>query len=573
MKRLLCLWVTIVAAFLHGCGGNNTIADDTGGGGAGGGGGGGQVPEETVVLMGNGTGAGFQEGMMLVAVPTLAAGGSTSLTVTFVNSTGGVVGSLYTQEVTVTFSSNCLASGLANINGGPGQTATTSTGILTVTYSATGCSGDDVITGTATVNGVNLTATGSVNVASATVGSIEFISADPTKVGLRGTGGAGISETSTVSFRVVDSTGGPVAGAEVDFTLSTTVGGIDWSPQSGVISGADGRVQTVVTSGTVATSVRVTATVVATGISTQSSQLVVTTGVPDQDSTSLAVSCNNIEGLVLDGTDVDVTVRMSDRFNNPVPDGTAVTLTTEGGSIAGSCFTATTGGQSGVCSVTWTSQNPRPANGRSTLLASAIGEESFTDANGNGYFDDADSWTDLDEAFRDDNENGAYDFGEVFVDFNKDFTYTVGDGQFNGLLCGGPGNPGEPTDTMGRCSLTQETLTVSQSNVIIMSGSTAVISDDVGGVLTGTGSVNFYVRDVNGQPMPAGTTISADTSNGNLTQPTEYTVPCQTSDDPADLQYRFNIESDGAAPVSGTLTLTVTTPSGLQTVYFITVND
>lgn len=570
MKRLLFLGVTLLAGLLHGCGSDNSLADAPQDGGAGGDGGGGTDPADIVILMGNGTGAGFQEGLIDVAVPTLAAGGSTSLTVTFVTSVDGVLGPLYTQDVTVTFSSTCLASGLANINGGPGPTASTNTGILTVTYGATGCSGDDVITATASVDGGILSATGTVNVASSTVGSIEFISATPTKVGLRGTGGAGIPETSTVAFRVVDSTGGPVAGAEVDFSLSTTVGGIDWSPKTGVVSGADGRVQTVVTAGTVATSVRVTATVVSTGVSTQSSQLVITTGIPDQDSTSLAVSCNNIEGLTLDGTPVDVTVRMSDRFNNPVPDGTAVTLTTEGGSIAGSCFTETAGGESGVCSVRWTSQNPRPANGRSTLLASAIGEESFTDGDGNGFFNDGDTWTDLDEAFRDDNENSVYDFGEVFVDFNNDSTYTSADGQFNGLLCGGPAGTG---DTQGRCNLTQSTLTVSQSNLIIMSGSTAVISDDVGGVITGTGSVNFFIRDVNGQPMPAGTTISATTSNGSITDPSSYTVPCQTSDDPANLQYRFNIEGELGDPVSGTLTLIVETPSGVQTVYFLVVND
>ncbi len=581
MKRLLSLGIILASALLVACGGSGdtivgTPTDPGGGGGTGGGGGGGgggTDPGDIVVLMGSGTGAAFQQGAIDVAVPSLAAGGSTSLTVTFVTSVDGTVGSLYTEPVDVTFSSNCLASGLANINGGPGATASTDTGILTVTYGASGCAGDDVITATSTVDGQVLSANGTVNVAGAAVGSIEFVTATPTKIGLKGTGGAGISETSTVTFKVVDSTGGPVAGAEVDFSLSTLVGGIDWSPKTGVISGADGSVQTVVTSGTVATSVRVTATVVATAIATQSSQLVVTTGIPDQNSVSLAVSCHNVEGLDLDGTQVDVTVRMSDRFNNPVPDGTGVTLTTEGGSIAGSCFTETTSTESGVCSVNWTSSNPRPINGRSTLLASAIGEESFNDINGNGYFDDFDSWDDLDEAYLDANENVAYDFGEVFVDFNQDFTYTAGDGQFNGLLCGGPGIPGDPSDTMGRCNLTQQTLTVSQSNIIIMSGSNAVISDDQGGSLTGTGSVNFYVRDVNGQPMPAGTTISAETSNGTITAPTSYTVPCQTSDDPADLQYRFNIEGDVNAPASGTFTLTVEVPSGLQTIYFFTVND
>ena len=36
---------------------------------------------------------------------------------------------------------------------------------------------------------------------------------------------------------------------------------------------------------------------------------------------------------------------MSDRYNNPVPDGTAVTLNAEGGQIGGSCQTATNADQ------------------------------------------------------------------------------------------------------------------------------------------------------------------------------------------------------------------------------------
>jgi hypothetical protein len=251
----------------------------------------------------------------------------------------------------------------------------------------------------------------------AVVGSIQFVSATPQKIGLQGTGGVNLPETATVVFRVVDATGGSVAGQNVDFALDTSVGGITYTPMSAT-SGADGRVQTVVKSGTVSTTVRVSATLTGLGIATQSSQLVITTGLPDNDSVSLAVTCPNIEGYDLDGTEVQVTARLADRYNNPVPDGTAVTFNSEGGNILGSCTTASTGTQSGLCSVTWTSSNPRPSNGRSTILATAIGEETFVDINSNGIFDGNDTWTDLAEAFRDDNESGSYNLGEFFMDFN-----------------------------------------------------------------------------------------------------------------------------------------------------------
>ena len=69
----------------------------------------------------------------------------------------------------------------------------------------------------------------------------------------------------------------------------------------------------------------------------------------------------------------------------------------------------------------WTSSNPRPAAspvtatpgdtraGRATVLATAIGEESFTDTNGNGSFDNGEVFADLPERYLDENENGVRD--------------------------------------------------------------------------------------------------------------------------------------------------------------------
>lgn len=552
--------VILATLALGACGGSdNTILDP---------GGGGTDPGGLVVEMGSGTPPAFSSGIMAVAVPNLSAGGATSLTVSFAATQNGVQ-SLYTQPVTVTFSSACIASNLATVTG----TTTTSSGILTVTYGATGCSGSDTITATTTVEGRVLTATGAVTVAPASVGSIEFISATPTRIGLRGTGGAGISETATVAFRVVDSTGGPVAGTDVQFALDTAVGGISMQPTTAT-SGADGRVQTVIQSGTVATSVRVTATVLSTNIATQSSELTVTTGLPSQSKMSMAVSCYNVEALTRDGTQVDVTVRMADRFSNPVPDGTAVTFTSESGTIQGSCSTTTNDDESGLCTVKWTSAGTRPADGRSTILATAIGEESTVDVNGNGFFDDVDTWTDLPEAYRDDNESGAYDLGEFFVDFNSNLLRDPGNGQYNGLLCVGPGNPA------GGCAANPK-LTVSAPNLIIMSGSTAKISDSVGGqnyapfsvgTLTGTGTITFLIGDVNDQPMPAGTTITATTSNGRIVGPSSYEVNCTTAQGP--LPYNFSIQGDTNDPTTGILTIEVETPdTNTVTTYFVNIND
>jgi hypothetical protein len=49
-----------------------------------------------------------------------------------------------------------------------------------------------------------------------------------------------------------------------------------------------------------------------------------------------------------------------------------------------------------------------PRGGRSTLLVTAIGEESFIDKNANGRYDEGEYWTNLTEAFVDHNEDNRY---------------------------------------------------------------------------------------------------------------------------------------------------------------------
>lgn len=560
MKKLPVLLVSVAALALASCGGggDGTITDPGSGGGGGGGGGG-----TLNVELGSGAPGAFSAGVIAVAVPTLSAGGSTSLSVSLVQADN----TYFTEATDITFSSGCIANGLATVTPNP---ASTSTGAATVTYAATGCSGDDVVTATASANGENLTATGAVSVAAAAVGSIQFVSATPTNIGLKGTGGAGLSETSTVVFKVVDSTGGPVAGATVSFVADTSVGGLFILPSSGT-SGANGEVQTVVNSGTVATSVRVTATVtsVTPNIATQSSQLVITTGLPDQDSFSMAVQCPNVEAYDYDGVKNPVTVRLADRFNNPVPDGTAVTLNAEGGQIAGSCTTTTSGTESGVCSVDWVSSNPRPADGRVTLLATAIGEESFVDGNGDGVFGGApDTFTDLAEPFRNDDEsvdgggNPTYSVGEFFLDYFDDGVRTAGDGLFNGLLC-------QPGPGSGSCA-SGDKLGISASNIIIMSGSTAAITDNVGGTLAAPGTVTFSISDLRGQPMPSGTTVKIEVTNGKTLGPTSYTMPCTTVN--GAVNFSFTIDADNTSS-AGLLFLTVETPKKIVTPYVINITD
>jgi hypothetical protein len=511
------------------------------------------------VSMGSGTGANFQAGTIGINTPNLSSGGSTSLQVVLQQSDG----SLYTQSTAVNFSSPCAAQGLATIS----SPVTTTTGIATANYAATGCSGGDVITATATAGTQQLSANGTVQVAPGVIGSIIFETATPANVALRGTGTTTNPESSTVVFRVLDQAGGPRVGTTVNFSLNTTVGGISVSPLTAV-SGADGRVQTVVQGGTVATTVRVTATVqgVTPVLATQSNQLTVTTGIPDQDSFSLSVQCPNVEAWSRDGVVVAVAARLSDRFNNPVPNGTAITLQAEGGSIVSQCQTGTT---PGACGVNWTSSNPRPGSpptgdprpGRATILATAIGEESFTDTNGNGSFDNGENFADLPERFLDENENDTRDPTEPIYDFNNNSAYDPVDGIFNGVLC---------LDTSGRCSA-QVTTGISSDALIIMSSgvpagttpaSGATLAPGIGGVGQSR-SYSFRFADLNDNPLPQGTTISFTVSGTGLTlgQPSSFTVPCTTEP----TTYPVTAIA-GTGATTGTVTVRVLAPSGLETI-------
>jgi hypothetical protein len=466
---------------------------------------------------------------------------------------------------------------------------TTTTGIATVTYSAKGCNGSDVISATTTISTLSYTATGTVTVAQAAIGSISFISATPSNIALKGTGDASRPESSTVVFKVLDASGGPRSGTPVSFVLNSNVGGITLTPAAATAtSDSQGLVQIVVNAGTVATSVKVTATIsppaVPAAISTQSSQLTVTTGIPTANNFSLAVGCHNIEGWGQDGITTTLTASLADRFQNPVPDGTAVTFTPSNGSITpAQCTTSTTNGISGVCTVTWRSQGSRtPVNGgpagRVALLAMAIGEESFTDSNGNGAFDVGESFFDTSEAFRDDAGTGSYVANDFFYDFNNNGVHDGPDGIFEGVLCNDP----------ARCDAGKKSAGIGSQNVIIMSGSQAFIDTvTAGGVITAppasiaSGSslpLYFWVRDLNGNIMPGGTTVAVSASGaGGMTAvaPTTFTIGCDAPPNNAKVGsqtvFGFSFTSTLGTVGANVITLTVTTPLQLVTIYQFTV--
>jgi hypothetical protein len=103
------------------------------------------------------------------------------------------------------------------------------------------------------------------------------------------------------------------------------------------------------------------------------------TGLPDQAHFSVAIDKRNFPGLVkLDATNI-VTVRVGDKFGNPVAQGTQINFSTRGGTIDGFAFTDLTGFAQGKLY----GGNPSPVDptygrGFTWVKASTVGESGRT---------------------------------------------------------------------------------------------------------------------------------------------------------------------------------------------------
>lgn len=557
---------------------------------------------------------------MNITPSTLSAGGTAGIAVTLNHADG----QLYTPAQSVAFTSPCVAAGKATLT----SPAITVNGVATTAYTDAGCGGADTITATTVLGGASFTRTGSVTVRPASAGQVVFVSALPQNISLKGTGGAGRQENSRVTFRVLDKDGKGIAGTVVDFTLTTTVGGILLDPATGTTD-AEGQVATTVFAGIVNTPVRVLATTRDGTLSTVSDQLVISTGIPDQNSFTASPSIYNIECRSHDGTEfTEVGAYVADHFNNPVPDGTAVSFTTEGGAVDASCLTGqkqttlTTGqvitqkGTPGQCVARFICQNPRPADGRITVLSYALGEESFKDSIGAGQqinrHELGETYEDLGEPFRYDRAitdaqakaanlivapattrlaTPAAD--EPYIDSNGNNGYdSAGDGVYNGVLQTPP--PANP-----------RAVHVRQSFVLVFSGSEAVFTPlsptpiVLDHCVDGTKFINqaktfiVAVRDANptvfpgntmpGNILPFKTTIEFASGNGTVLT-TPIIVPNTNEPNELAWTYAVDIVSDASqdpdtlrcsnSVSSGSLVVKVTTPLGIVTrSQGFTVND
>jgi hypothetical protein len=428
------------------------------------------------------SGSTFTDAVISVGVTDLSAGGSTSVSVNIVDTASSnavIVGAQYG----IRFSSECAELDPPKATFQDAELLTTS-GVASTFYKAEGCSGEDRITATLfESDGGNITgdtidaALATVTVALAEVNNIEYVDASSPSIALKGLGFSVLPETSAISFAVKDEFNNPISGKTVTFTLSnssvgaTLAGDSDANGSVEGLTDGNGIAIAYVNSGSTHASISVKAsTTKNTGgiIGTQSFPIAVTTGVVDQNSFNLVVDTRNPHSWDIDGTEIDFSVRGSDAFQNPIPDGTVINFIAESGQILPTCTIS-----GGGCSVKWASTHPRPgvildpaksdgslilktnANGFpgydagwqggragvATILAYTLGEAGYPDSGGNGLLDVGESYYGLAEAFLDANEDGNFDPAivlnpqEKLIDFDSNGVQTAAPINYQGVSC------------------------------------------------------------------------------------------------------------------------------------------
>ena len=132
----------------------------------------------------------------------------------------------------VTFTSNCVQNERATID----EQVNTINGEAFSTFEDLSCAGTsgntDIIVATLVTNNETLTLTREIQLLAESIGSIEFVSAEPETITLSGTGGQGNTSVSTITFQVNGALGNPLTQQKVTFGLNTRTGGLSLSTDS-----------------------------------------------------------------------------------------------------------------------------------------------------------------------------------------------------------------------------------------------------------------------------------------------------------------------------------------------------
>lgn len=449
--------------------------------------------------------------------------------------------------VTVNFSASCGSFS-------PASASTNSAGLVSTTYqSAVTCSGNVVLTAQAT--GASPVTT-SVTVAAAQPANVVFSSATVPLM-VTSTAASGLKQSS-LKFQVLDSSGSGMSGQAVTISLSPStissgvtfsVGGLATTTTQTVTTDSSGFASVTVSSGGLPTPVVVTAALVSNPtVQASSSGIAVTSGRATQNAASLSATKLSIEGFNVDGVQTTLTMRVADRQGNPVPAGAVVNFVASHGLVQGSCAIDA----SSQCTVTYTSQGLRPANGRAVILAYMDGEESFIDLNGDNIWQSGETFFDVGTLYRDDNEDGVYDAA-------TEQTYpggSVGSSPCASVVYSYPSvaNSCDGTWSASIRVRKQVTIAVATGEAVVLRVTPRTLS-----------GFTVRVTDLNGNSMPTGTTVAAAVVTSGATCKVTSVSPNVVRNSANGGNHVINL--DGAADcVSARVDVTVTSPSSIATV-------
>ena len=438
----------------------------------------------------------------------LESGASTVVTL----QTRDMITGQFQNDVTVNFSATCGSFE-------PTSIISANQGNVTSTYKAIDsngnlCENKQTITAV-TANNTSSDQSIEVNIKAIKASNIIYTTTESVILGAKNSGS---SSSGQIEFTVY-SNGVPAANQEVILDLIKSPIDFNFISQgnrnSGILkSNSSGKVAVNLYPGNIPGPVEIQATLKADQtISASAKNIAVATGRPTQKGITLALEKNVLADNAIDTT--GLSVYLTDRQGNFVPNGTVISFVAEGGTVTPNC--ATVGGN---CSVTFTSQNPRPANGRVSVIAYLEGDKAYSDLNGdNVYTAGIDSLLDnIGNFFRDDNEDLKYDPGE-FVYKRGALPQNAKQASCAVSTLSQPNLPNFVLENMNTPTECDDALATVLRKQIIMGFANDTPTFYNYKIIPGAISFEMYGNNVRTVSMPSGTTLSLtakDNTDNNI---------------------------------------------------------
>ena len=422
----------------------------------------------------------------------LDSGANTNITLR----TKDAVNDVYQNDVTVNFTTSCGSFDSNSI-------ISSNQGDVSTTYKAIDgngnlCEGTQTITATPANNPANKQ-TKTVNIAGVEASSIFYTTTEKVQLGASDSGS---SNSGQIEFTVY-ANGRPAANQQVEISkiqAPTDFSFVTLNNQTSrtITSDSQGKVVVNLYPGALPGPVEIKATLKSnTSIFASSKDVSVATGRATQTGVSISLSKNVLANSV-DGDTATITARLVDRVGNPVPDGTVMSFVSEGGRVTPSCAT-----NKGVCTVEFSTQNPRPVDNRVAVIAYVEGDKDYIDKDGDNQFSAGDIFThNIGDFFRDDNENNNYD-SEA-----GEFVYRRG---ATGAVCA-PSSNSQPNiadtcDNKLSAILRQQFILGLASDSPVYEGLPGSLNPNLGKTAI-TRAFKMYGNSARTVSMPSGTTIS-----------------------------------------------------------------